>query len=144
MSVRDFTAAAHVERPLLPAGRSALAEAPDHFVAIIDRAHLRIYHLRDPENGGPVQFELAESFDFPAGHRGYLDRDRWLAVELAEHLERFLREHPEATWDFAAGPGLHHSVLDDLSPSVRVRLGVAVVKELNHQTPAQLRSQLGL
>jgi hypothetical protein len=185
-STRD-THITNLDRALPPAARTHVREqrhggsaqpnnapARDHFVAVIDRAHLRIYHLHTPETGGPVQFELADAFDFPAGHLGYTDRDtdqagrfpgavgrggggsiderlpmqaeqeRRLAADLAEHLERFLRAHPEATWDFAAGPGLHHAVLDNLSPPVRVRLGVAVVKELIHQTPVQLRSQLGL
>jgi hypothetical protein len=187
MPSQKDTPVTNLERALPPAARTHVRErrhggpaqpnnapAPDHFVAVIDRAHLRLYHLREPETGGAVQFELAEAFDFPAGHLGYTDRDtdqagrfpgaqgrggggsiderlpmqneqeRRLAADLAEHLERFLKDRPDATWDYAAGPGLHHAVLDNLSPGTRNRLGVAIVKELIHQTPIQLRSELGL
>jgi hypothetical protein len=144
---------------------------PDHFMAVVDRAHLRIYRVDDLD--GPPQFELAESHDLPAGQRHYTDRDtdqagrfaggggrgrqgggasiderlpmrneheRRLATELAGHLGRFLQEHGDATWDYAAGPAVHNAVLDRLPPAVRARLGLAIVKELVHQTPAQLRA----
>lgn len=156
------------EQPALAPGN------PDHHLAVIDRAHLRIFRVYEPVGGGTVQFELAESFDLPAGHRGYTDRDTdqagrfpgaqgrgsggsiderlpmeaeeesRLAADLAGHLTRFFSEHHRSTWDYAAGPGLHQAVLDRLPPTVRARVGVAHIKELVHHTPAQLRAQLGL
>lgn len=155
------------------ANGGAVLVIPDHFMVVIDRAHLRVYRVRELENSAPSQFELAESFDLPAGKQGYTDRDtdqagrfagsgakgrkggggsiderlpmkeeheRRLATELAEHLNRFLLAHPDATWDYAAGPALHRAVLDRLSAPSRSRLGIALVKELIHQSPAQLRA----
>lgn len=155
-----------------PAG---VAEAP-HYTVVIDRAHLRIYQVREPANAGPAQFELAEAFDLPAGRQQYTDRDtdmagrfpggsgralasgggtvderlpmqseheRRLAADLAGAIARFLSDHADATWDYAAGPGIHRAVLDQLPASVRDRLGVALVKEIVHQSPAELRAQLG-
>lgn len=176
----------NLDRALPPAERSrvraerrggspqrAIAPPPDHFMAVIDRAHLRIYRVREPATGGSTQFELAEAFDLIAGHQQYTDRDtdqagrfpgaqgrggggsiderlpmqteqeRRLAAELAGHLQRFFGMHADATWDYAAGPAIHHAVLDRLPPAIRGRLGVTLVKELAHQTPAQLRAHLG-
>jgi hypothetical protein len=177
----------NLERALPPAARTHVRDrrhgndrpdpapgAPDHYLAVIDRAHLRIYRVFEPVGGGSTQFDLAESFDLPGGHLGYTDRDtdqagrfpgpqgrggggniderlpmqneqeRRLAEELADGLIRFFTEHYRSTWDFAAGPGLHQAVLDRLPEEIRNRVGLAVVKELPHQTPAQLRAHLGL
>lgn len=171
----------NLDRGLPPAERSRVraerhggsAPPPDHFMAVIDRAHLRIYRVREPATRGSTQFELAEAFDLIAGHQQYTDRDtdqagrfpgaqgrggggsiderlpmqteqeRRLAAELAGHLQRFFGAHANATWDYAAGPTIHHAVLERLPPAVRSRLGVALVKELVYQTPAQLRTHLG-
>lgn len=161
------TRSVRTEADRMPKGTGP--KPPLHFVAVLDRAHLHIYRLREDDEPARAQFELAESFELPAGREHYTDRDtdqagrfrarigpggasiderlpmqteqeRRLAAELADHLERFLVERSDATWDYSAGPGLHQAVLDRLSPSVRSRLEVALVKELVHQTPAQLRS----
>lgn len=187
MPERKATPITELERALPPAARSHVRDrrhghdrpapapgSPDHYLAVIDRAHLRIFRLHEPVGGGSVQFDLVESFDLPAGHRGYTDRDtdaagrfpgadgrggggsiderlpmqteeeRRLAADLTAHLERFFTEHHRSTWDYAAGPGIHQAVLDRLPAAVRERLGVALVKELVHQSPAELRAQLGL
>lgn len=181
------TAVTNLERALPPAARRHVRDrrhgqeqpvpapgAPDHYAAVIDRAHLRIFRMQEPAGGGTMQFELAESFDLPAGRRQYTDRDtdsagrfpgaegrggggsiderlpmqseqeRRLVADLANFLARFFTEHQRATWDYAAGPGIHQAVLDRLSAPVRERLGVAVVKELVHHTPAELRAAFGL
>jgi hypothetical protein len=180
----------NLERALPPAERSraragrhgdnrqpGVAVPPDHYMAVVDRAHLRIYQVREPQGGGSTQFELAEAFDLIAGHQQYTDRDtdmagrfpggsgrqqtsgagtiderlpmqaeheRRVVGDLAGYLTRFFQEHPRATWDYAAGPGIHRAVLDRLPADVRGRVQVAITKELVHQTPAQLRTHLGL
>lgn len=144
------------------------ARAP-HFVAVLDRAHLRIYSLKTSLGNVRAQFELAESFDLPAGRENYTDRDtdqarrfrtrggpmggsiderlpmqtehnRRLIAELANLLTRFFEENEEATWDYAAGPAVHNAVLERLPVAVRDRLEVTLVKELVHQSPAELRA----
>lgn len=180
----------NLDRALAPAERSRMREGhvrhnaqhgvagpPDHYMAVIDRAHLRIYRVYTPRAGGSTQFELTESFDLAAGHQQYTDRDtdmagrfpggsgrqqgsgggtiderlpmqaeheRRLVAELAQHLTRFFTEHYRSTWDFAAGPGIHQAVLNRLPEPVRRRLEVTLVKELTHQTPAELRAHLGV
>jgi hypothetical protein len=183
----------NLDRGLLPAERSRVragrhgasrqsnggdgSRPPEHYMAVIDRAHLRIYRVREPETGGSTQFELAQAFDLIAGHQQYTDRDsdmagrfpggggrqlahgggsiderlpmqnehqRRLVADLAGYLTQFFEARPGATWDFAAGPSLHHVVLERLPAKVRSRIEVTLVKELSHQTPAQLRAHLGL
>jgi hypothetical protein len=149
----------------------AEASAPDHFIVVLGRAHLRIYAVRGGGRGARSQFELAESFDLHAGRQHYTGRDtdqagrfsargpggsiderlpmqeeheRRLAAELAGHVAQFLAAHADAEWDYAAGPALHHAVLDRLPADVRARLAVALAKELVHQSPAELRIHFGL
>ena len=54
-------------------------------------------------------------------------------------MNEFFRQHPDATWDFAAGPVVHRGILDVLDPDVRERLGAALVKELVNQPLPELR-----
>jgi len=148
------------------------ADMPGHFIVVLGRGHLRIYRVKEGGRAAQAQFELAESFELEAGRLRYTDRDtdqagrfgarggprggsiderlsmqaeheRRLATELAGHLGRFLAEQTGATWDYAAGPALHHAVLDRLPPPVRARLKRALAKELVHQSPAELRSHFG-
>jgi hypothetical protein len=141
----------------------------ERFIAVLDRAHLRVYRVTDGDRTRRTHFELAESFDLPAGLQHYTDADtdqagrfgarrgpagasiderlpmkneqkNRLARELAKHLQRFLEAHPQATWDYAAGPALHGAVLDRLSREVRSRLDRALAKELVSHTPAELEA----
>jgi hypothetical protein len=66
------------------------------------------------------------------------EKERRLAKTVAAGLEGFLKLHPRATWDFAAGPALHHAVLDQLDASVRRRMLRAELKELARAAPAEL------
>jgi hypothetical protein len=153
----------------------AAPEAPpsnppaERFIAVLDRAHLRIYQVSNGDRARRARFDLAESFDLPAGLQHYTDDDsdqagrfgarggprgasiderlpmkneqkNRLAKELAEHLQQFLESHENATWDYAAGPALHGAVLDRLSPDVRSRLDRALPKELVSHTPAELEA----
>ena len=67
------------------------------------------------------------------------EEERRETRDVAETIESFLREHSDATWDFAAGPEIHHDVLEALSPEVRARLHQAVTKDLIHQPDTALR-----
>jgi hypothetical protein len=142
---------------------------PEHYVVVLDRAHLNIYQVKDGDHATRVRFEPVEAMHLPAGRRHYTDRDsdqagrfgarigpagasiderlpmqneheRGLAADLAERLGRFLMEHDHATWDYAAGPALHRAVLDRLPPAARARLERALAKELVHQSPAELEA----
>lgn len=142
---------------------------PEHFVAVLDRAHLNIYQVRNGGRAARARFEPVETFQLAAGREHYTDRDtdqagrfgarigpkggsiderlpmqneheRRLAADLAARLGAFLQEHDHATWDYAAGPALHHAVLKRLPPNVLTRLDHALSKELVHQTPAELEA----
>jgi hypothetical protein len=141
----------------------------ERFIAVLDRAHLRVYQVSNGDRARRARFDLADSFDLPAGLQHYTDGDsdqagrfgarggpnggsiderlpmkneqkNRLAKELAEHLQQFLQSHENATWDYAAGPALHGAVLDRLSPDVRSRLDRALPKELVSHTPAELEA----
>jgi hypothetical protein len=71
------------------------------------------------------------------------EQQRRAAGELGKHMNEFLRQHPDATWDFAAGPVVHRGILDVLDPDVRDRLGEALMKELVNQPLPQLRGHFG-
>lgn len=67
------------------------------------------------------------------------EEGRRRARDLAVEIEGFLSSRPHATWDFAAGPDLNNSVLEQLSPGVRQRLRRSVAKDLVNQGVEQLR-----
>jgi hypothetical protein len=146
------------------------APAP-HFVVTLDRAHLRIYRANETGGPSGSQLQLEHAIDLPEGKESYVARDsdqagrfgshgmgpagasiderlpmqeeqnRRLADELVTELETFLRQHPRATWDFAAGPALHNVVLDHLSPETKSRLGTALAKDLVNQPIEVARDQ---
>jgi hypothetical protein len=146
-----------------PAAHTNHGPAP-HFVVTLDRAHLRIYRASETTGPSTWQLQIEHSLDLPSGRESYTARDtdqagrfasphggppggsiderlpmqlesnRRIAGELAAAVESFLQQHPGATWDFAAGPALHHSVLNNLSPATRRRLEVAVSKDLVNQS----------
>jgi hypothetical protein len=141
-----------------------------HFVVTLNRAHLRIYRAETGGAANEGALKLEQAVDLPEGKASYTARDtdqagrfgsplggpagasiderlpmqeehdRRLADELAAQVEAFLRQHPQATWDFAAGPAMHHTVLEHLSPAARDRLGVAIPKDLVHQPPEKWRA----
>lgn len=164
---RRARAARHGDGPAV-----TTAPSPEHFVVVLDRAHLRVFEMKEaPGVLNQAQFELAESIDFPAGKRHYTAQDadqagrfnsagqaqgsiderlpmqeehqRRVVADLANFLDSYLGEHPNARWDLAAGPALHQPLLAALKPAVRARLGQSVVKDLVHQSPAELRSHFG-
>lgn len=164
---RQRIRAARQEASPGPAGPAA--DAPGHFIVVLDRAHLNIYQVTNGGRAARARFERIETVHLPAGLQHYTDRDtdqagrfgarvgpaggsiderlpmqnehnRRLAAELADRIGRFLQQHEHATWDYAAGPALHHAVLDRLPPGVRARLDRALAKELVHQSPAELEA----
>lgn len=149
-----------------------IAPPSEHFVVAVDRAHLRIYQMKEePGVRAQPQFELAEALDFPAGRRHYTSRDsdqagrfssaaqmggsiderlpmqeehqRRLVAELVHFVGEFLSQRPQARWDLAAGPALHRPLLEGLGPEIGARLRHALVKDLVHQTPGELRAHFG-
>jgi hypothetical protein len=155
-----------------PGAAVAAAAPPEHFVVVLDRAHLRVYQMReDPGVLSQAQFELAESIDFPAGKRRYTAQDtdqagrfnsagqtqgsiderlpmqeehqRRVLADLAHFLDAYLGERPKARWDLAAGPALLQPLLAAVKPAVRARLGQTLAKDLVHQSPAELRAHFG-
>ena len=68
------------------------------------------------------------------------EADRRRAQQLAMEVEHFLKQHPAATWDFAAGPELHRTILEQLSPGTRQRLRRALPKDLVNQKPSDVRA----
>lgn len=68
------------------------------------------------------------------------EEERRRAREIAETVSGFLQSHPAATWDFAAGPGLHTAVLEFLSAEVRGRLKHSLSKDLVHQPTTTLQT----
>jgi hypothetical protein len=62
------------------------------------------------------------------------------ARDLAVEIEAFLAQHPDATWDFAAGPELNGAVLEQISPQARGRLKRSLVKDLVKQRNGDLRA----
>ena len=69
------------------------------------------------------------------------EHQRRTASELSTRIEAFLQKHPRASWDFAAGPALHHAVLDALTPPVRQRLRQAIHKDVVKQPLPELRAR---
>lgn len=68
------------------------------------------------------------------------EEDRRGLENLVEAIDTFLQHQPDSTWDFAAGPALHHAVLDRLQPAMRQRLQRSVVKDLVHQPREELEA----
>jgi hypothetical protein len=125
---------------------------PEHFVVAVDSEHLSIYQVRPATPMARARFDLVEFFHLPvepvASQAGSAEellplqakQDQQLAAEYAGHLERFLRRHEGATWDYAAGPALHRAVLDRLPDAVQKRLNRALPQELAGRTPAELEA----
>jgi hypothetical protein len=137
----------------------------ERFIAVLDRAHLRIYQVNNGDETRRTRFELADSYDLPDALQHVTDAGAdeagrfegraasiaeslpikneqkiRLAEEFAEHLRHFLEAHDHATWDYAAGPALHGAVLDRLPPAVRSRLDRALPQELASPSEAELEA----
>ena len=67
------------------------------------------------------------------------EEERRRVKEIAAAIDRFLRQRPDATWDFAAASDLNQAVLDGLSPDVRKRLHRAIPKDLVNQPVESVR-----
>src|SRR5438105_4334416 len=124
----------------------------EHYIVALDQGHLRIYLERRGPGQFTPGLEQVEAMDFPLGKKSYTaneaapagrfpqlrgqhpgksiderlpmkeEADRRRAHELAVQVEAFLGGRPEASWDFAAGPEIHRTVLEQLSPASRRRL----------------------
>lgn len=61
------------------------------------------------------------------------EQERRLVRQIGQAIAAFLRQRPDATWDFAAGAPLHRALLDQLEPALLGRLRRILPKELTHQ-----------
>lgn len=135
----------------------------------VDRSRLRVYHTsqaESPLDNGP--WNTVASLDYPDGRISYAatttdsagrfptsqwpgmsfderlplkeEHERRLVSDLVEGIERCLGEHPEATWHFAAGPGLFQAILRQLTPGSRSRLGRTLERNLAKLPPAELQA----
>lgn len=126
---------------------------------VVDRSRVRVYRhaaaVPPATRAGP---KLVESIDCPEGRAAYFDREsdaagrfpssrgpgmstderlpmkeeheRRIAADIVSLLNRILPAYPEATWHLAAGPGLLQTVLAQLAPDHRQRLGKTLAKNL--------------
>lgn len=58
--------------------------------------------------------------------------------DVAREIDVFLKLRPNASWDFAAGPGAHNALLERLSPPVGDRLQRSLPKDLVNQPVGEL------
>lgn len=70
------------------------------------------------------------------------ENEKRVIEDVAREVETFLAAHPGAEWDFAAPPGVHHAVLDNLSDGVKQRLRLALTKDLTNLPVPELREHL--
>lgn len=68
------------------------------------------------------------------------EESRRRVKELAAEIDAFLQKHPDATWDFAAGPELNNPVLEMMSPPVRRRMRRSVAKDIVNQRADDVRA----
>lgn len=135
-------------------------------IAVLNRTSLRLFLEHQPPGALGSHFAVVEAADFPAGRQQYTDNDadfagrfprgadnnssiderlpmqeefeRRNAAEIARELTLFLRRHPAMPWDYAAGPQLHHAVLELLPAEHRARLERTALKDLTKIAPADL------
>lgn len=135
-------------------------------IAVFNSTSLRLYLEDQPPGALGPQFKVVEAADFPAGRRQYTDNDADFAgrfprgannnssiderlpmqeeyerrnvAEIARELSRFLARHPGLAWDCAAGPALHHAVLERLPAEQRKRLDRSAIKDLTKLPPQEL------
>lgn len=129
-----------------------------HYYVILNRTQMQVYREDTPPGRSEPNCVLIEAFDFPEGHEGYTDsatdnagrfpdargpgmstderlpmqeeNSRRQVAVIGRTLESFLQRHPHIRWDYAAGPALHHAVLDRLRPELRGGMDRAVQKDL--------------
>jgi hypothetical protein len=138
----------------------------EHFVILADRASVRIL-AEDRPRGRAASLRAVQVKPLPEGHEEYFERDtspqgrfpgntrvggmsiderlpmqreqeRRLIRRIATTITDFLREHPTASWDLAAGAPLLRAVVDELDAAVRGRLRRTVAKELTNLPPEAL------
>lgn len=135
-------------------------------IAVLNRTSLRLYHEDQPPGALGPHLTLVEGADFPDGRQQYTDKDsdfagrfprgadnnssiderlpmqeefeRRQVAEIARELSRFLQRHPGLAWDYAAGPALHHAVLDQVPAELRTRLDRTALKDLTKISPQEL------
>lgn len=141
------------------------SEASRHFVAVVDRAHVRIFQATNGLGQSKPGLRLVEALDLVDGHGRFRDRltdeaghfprgqpgagggndermpmqregQRRLAAEAADWLSRFFQGRPQATWDVAVAKAIFHQVIDQIEAGARSRLRRVLAKDLTNQ-PAE-------
>jgi hypothetical protein len=142
----------------------------EHYIVTVDRGHLKIYEETKARGQFTPTLVLTEAMDFPSGAESYSARDTDMAGRfpgargrsggmsiderlpmereedrrrvdrLATEINAFLRNRPDASWDFAAPAELHSTVLEQLSPKTRLRLRRTLPKDLTNQPAAEVRA----
>lgn len=135
-------------------------------IAVLNRTSLRLFLENQPAGALGSHVTVVEAADFPAGRQQYTDNDSDFAgrfprgadinasiderlsmqeefvrrsiAELARELSLFLQRHPDLPWDYAAGPQLHHAVLELLPAEQRARLERTAIKDLTKIAPPEL------
>lgn len=134
----------------------------------IDRSRLRVYQAIASElPKGNGSWKVLASEDFPDGRTAYADattdaagrfptaqgpgmsiderlplkeeHERRVVAGVASALRRCLAAHPDATWHFAAGPGLFQAVESQIPPEMRARRGRTLERNLARMPPNELR-----
>lgn len=59
---------------------------------------------------------------------------------IAQEVDTFMRNRPNASWDFAAPPALYKAVIEALSENTRGRLRKALSKDLVNQSSEEVRA----
>jgi Protein required for attachment to host cells len=68
------------------------------------------------------------------------EEERRRTEDIVKRIEAFIGNHPDITWDFAAGPSMKNAVIEHLSPQARAGLQRAIAKDLVHQPVTELLS----
>ncbi|HZZ56815.1 MAG TPA: host attachment protein [Opitutaceae bacterium] len=139
-----------------------------HFIAVVDRVHVRIFQETSAPGQARRGLRLVEALDvlggrgrvgdrvtdeagrFPGGQSGSgggiderlpmrREGQRRLAADVAGRLSDFFRGRREASWDLAVAKGIFHQVIAQIDPAARGRLRRALAKDLTNQPPETLR-----
>lgn len=146
---------------------------PEQLYVTFDRAHVRVFRERNGGGFRPSSLQLVVAMALPAGRDSYTDsetdqagrfprsrgleggmgiderlplereHEKRLAGTIAELLATILREHADARWQCAAGPGLLQAVVEQLEPDVHERLERQIAKNLGHIPTEELPAHFG-
>lgn len=139
-----------------------------HYILAFDRGHLRVYAETVVPGQSKPRLDIVEAMDFPAAKQNYTGNEtdsagrfpgsdgrtggmsiderlplqgeelRREAGQIADQINQFFAERPQATWDLAAAPELYAAMIDDIAPDLRRRLKRVLSKDLVNHNPEDL------